>query len=129
MRHGDNQRRLFLADKSALLRGVEDVAEKGEVCICAVTRLEMLYSARSPKEYAQLEEQLDTFRQLRMDAQTFDVAQSAQRELAARSQHRVPVPNLLLGACAHQHAAGVLHIDRHYDVLAQVLTIDYVRLE
>jgi predicted nucleic acid-binding protein len=119
---------LLLADKSALVRGVEQHAAENELCVCAITRLEMLYSARDRGEYVQLEEQLDTFRQLRMDAETFAVAQGAQRELAGRSQHRVPIPDLLIGACAHQHSAGVLHADRHYDLLAEVLTIESVKL-
>jgi predicted nucleic acid-binding protein len=119
---------LLLADKSALVRGVEHLAADSELCVCAITRLEMLYSARGPSEYAQLEAQLDTFRQLRMDAETFKVAQGAQRELAERSQHRIPIPDLLIGACAHQHSAGVLHADRHYDLLAQVLTINSITL-
>jgi predicted nucleic acid-binding protein len=119
---------LLLADKSALVRGVEHLADESEVCLCPVTRLEMLYSARTPGEYVELDQQLDTFRQLRMDAETFDVAQSAQRELAERSQHRIPVPDLLVGACAHQHGAGVLHVDRHYETLATVLAIDVVEV-
>lgn len=120
---------LLLADKSALTRGVEEIAEEGELCVCVVTRLEMLHSARNAQEYAQLEEELDSFRQLRMNAETFDVAQAAHRELAERSQHRIPIPDLLIGACAHQHGAGVLHVDRHYDALASVLTFDSVRLD
>jgi len=119
---------LLLADKSALTRGIEQVAEQGELCVCAITRLEMLHSTRNAREYAQLEEELDSFRQLRMNAETFDVAAVAHRELAEHSQHRVPIPDLLIGACAQQHSAGVLHVDRHYDTLASVLTFDSVRL-
>lgn len=119
---------LLLADKSAFARGVEEIADEGELCVCPITRLEVLYSARNAKQYAELEAELDSFRQLRMDVETFAVAQAAQRQLAERSHHRIPIPDLLVAACAHQHGAGVVHLDRHYELLARVLTIDVVKL-
>lgn len=57
------------------------------------------------------------------------IARTAQRELATMSQHRVPVPDLLIAACAQQHQAGVLHVDRHYETLARVLSFTPVRLD
>jgi predicted nucleic acid-binding protein len=121
-------RRLLLLDKSAFVRGAAALAHEGELCLCAVTRLELLYSARSPEDYAALESDLDQFRELRMDAETFAIAAGAQRELAARSQHRVPIPDLLIAACAQQHSADVLHHDRHYDVLTSALSFDAIRV-
>ena len=113
----------MLLDKSALVQGVD--LESGwpdaDLCVCAVTRLEMLFSARSRDDYATLEKALDAFRHLRMDVQTFAIAGTAQRELAAAGEHRVPIPDLLIGACAQQHAADVLHVDRHFETLAKVL--------
>jgi predicted nucleic acid-binding protein len=93
-----------------------------------ITRLELLYSARSPSDYSALEADLDAFRELRIDAETIDTAASAQRELAVRSQHRVAIPDLLVAACAQQHGADVMHRDRHYDVLASVLSFEPVRV-
>ena len=122
-------RRWLLLDKSALVRAPSLDPALGEPCLCAVTRFEVLYSARSPRAFARLEEELDAFHELRMDAETIAIARVAQRELAAKSQHRVPIPDLLIAACAHQHQAGVLHLDRHYDTLARVLTFVPVRLE
>jgi len=88
-----------------------------------------MYSARSRRAFEQLEKELDAFHELRMDAETFAIARSAQRELAKKSQYRLPIPDLLIAACAHQHQAAVLHIDRHYDTLAGVLVFTPVRLE
>ena len=62
-----------------------------------------------------------------MDAETFAIAATAQRELAGQGRHRVPLPDLLIGACAQQHAADVLHVDRHYELLASVLAFRPVR--
>jgi len=119
---------LLLADKSALERATPQTFELGEVCLCAVTRLEVLYSARNPGDYADIEEKLSAFRDLRMDAETILIAIGAHRELGEKGQHRLPIPDLLIAACAQQHQAAVLHVDRHYDVLAGVLAFEPVRL-
>ena len=120
--------RLLLLDKSAYVGGVPDPEPDDELCVCAVTRLELLYSARSPADYRHLEADLAEFRELRMNAETFDVALSAQRELAERGHHRVAIPDLLIAACAQQHGADVLHVDRHFDVLATALSFGAVRV-
>ena len=48
---------LVLIDKSAYVRGLE-VSADDELCLCAVTRLELLYSARSGQDYERLERRL-----------------------------------------------------------------------
>lgn len=112
---------LVLIDKSAYVRGGLEVPDDDELCLCAVTRLELLHSARSSDDYEALDQDLAQFRDLRMDAETFAVALSAHRELAASGRHRVPIPDLLIASCAQQHSADVVHVDRHYDTLSQVL--------
>jgi predicted nucleic acid-binding protein len=120
--------RLLLLDKSAYVHGAAALGTEGELCLCAITRLEILYSARSPDDYSVLEADLDAFRELRVDAETLATAAGAQRELAQRSQHRVSIPDLIIAACAQQHGADVLHRDRHYDTLASVLSFEPVRV-
>jgi hypothetical protein len=119
---------LLLADKSALERATPETLELGEICVCAVVRLEMLYSARSPQDYARIEDGLSVFRDLSVNAETVLTAVTAHRELGQKGRHRLPIPDLLIAACAQQHQAAVLHIDRHYDVLAEVLAFEPVRL-
>jgi len=119
--------RLLLVDKSAYVRGALDATADGEFCLCAVTRLELLYSARSQRDYQRLDDDLAEFRDLRIDVETFAIAAGAQRELAAVGRHRVAVPDLLIAACAQQRGADVVHVDRHYDVLATVLAFTPVR--
>jgi predicted nucleic acid-binding protein len=120
--------RLLLLDKSAYVRGLPVPEDERELCLCAITRLELLYSARSTEDYGRLEDDLSAFRELRMDAETFAIAATAQRELAGGGRHRVPLPDLLIAACAQQHAADVMHVDRHYELLAAVLVFRPVRL-
>jgi predicted nucleic acid-binding protein len=118
---------LVLIDKSAYVRGLEVFADD-ELCLCAVTRLELLYSARSGQDSERLEQDLALFRDLRMDAETFAVALSAQRQLVDSGRHRIPIPDLLIASCAQQHSADVAHVDRHYDVLSTVLVFTPRRL-
>jgi predicted nucleic acid-binding protein len=119
--------RVLLLDKSAYVRGAVEPTPEDELCLCAVTRLEVLHSARSKRDFHRLEDDLAEFRDLRMDAETFAVALAAQRELAAKGHHRVPIPDLLIASCAQQHGADVVHVDRHYDTLARVLTFKALR--
>jgi predicted nucleic acid-binding protein len=119
--------RLLLVDTSAYVRGLPVPDAHGELCLCPVTRFELLYSARSAADDARLERDLASFRELRMDAETFAIAGTAQRDLADTGRHRVPLPDLLIAACAQQHAADVLHVDRRYELLASVLAFRPVR--
>ena len=82
--------RLLLVDKSAYVRGAVNVGEDDELCLCAVTRLELLFSARDAAGYAQLEQDLAEFRELRMDAATFD----DRARCAARARRPGPAPDL-----------------------------------
>ncbi|MGH2763004.1 MAG: PIN domain-containing protein [Thermoleophilaceae bacterium] len=122
-------KRWLLLDKSALVRVGDLDPALGDPCLCAITKLEVLYSARSPQAFEQLDAELGAMHELRVDAETIAIARTAQRELGARSQHRVPIPDLLIAACAQQHNAAVLHLDRHYETLARVLSFTPVRLE
>ncbi len=120
-------KRWLLLDKSVLARKTELDPALGDPCLCAITRFEVLYSARSPADFAQLESELDAFHELRVNTETIAIARTAQRELAESSQHRVPIPDLLIAACAQQHRAAVLHIDRHFETLARALSFTPVR--
>lgn len=120
---------LILLDKSAWVRGGAGLVDHGELCLCSITRLEILYSARSAEDFLTLREDLDAYRDLRIDAATMAAAESAQRELAASGRHRVALPDLLIGACAQQHGADVLHVDRHFDLLATIFGVRSIRLE
>jgi predicted nucleic acid-binding protein len=88
----------------------------------------MLYSARSPDDYTTIEDSLSAFRDLSVNAETIRMAVTAHRELGQKGRHRLPIPDLLIAACAQQHQAAVLHVDRHYDVLAEVLAFEPIRL-
>jgi predicted nucleic acid-binding protein len=119
---------LILLDKSAWVRGGVGLLDYGELCMCAITRMEILYSARSADDYATLQTDLAAYRDLRIDHSTISAAEAAQGELSARGQHRISLPDLMIGACAQQHGADVLHVDRHFDVLAATFAFRSIRL-
>ncbi len=68
---------LILLDKSAWVRADPDDIERfGEPCLCAITRLEILYSTVSPTDFAEQHETLALFRDLRIDTQTIAAARA-----------------------------------------------------
>jgi len=118
----------FLADKSALTRRdsspeVRDVLEPllvaGEIATCGIVDLELLYSARSRATYRALAEALRGMPRLPLEEGSVARAIEVQAMLAERSQHRaVPLPDLLVAACAEQAGLAVLHYDADFDRIA-----------
>jgi predicted nucleic acid-binding protein len=84
--------------------------------------------ALSADDYERIDSELDAFRDLSINAETIATAVGAQRELSRRGRHRVLILDLLIASCAQQHQAGVLHHDRHYDLLSEVLTFRPLRV-
>ena len=119
---------LIVIDKSGFVRDWGPYVGDAEPCFCAVTRMEILYSARSETDYAERAEDLDAFGDLRMDAATFVAAESAQRDLARTGEQRVAISDLWIGVCAQQHGADVLHRDKHFDLLAGIFGFRSIRV-
>lgn len=120
----------FLADKSALARGetrteVREVLEPlllaGEIATCGILNLELLYSARDRATYRALVEALRGMPRAPIDDATLNRALEVQAMLAERSQHRaVPLPDLLIAACAERAELKVLHYDADFERIAEL---------
>lgn len=120
----------FLADKSALTRRetrpeVREVLEPllvaGEIATCGIVDLELLYSARDRATYRSLVEALRGMPRAPLDEDAVNRALSVQAMLAERSQHRaVPLPDLLVAACAESAGLTVLHYDADFDRIAEL---------
>lgn len=121
----------WLVDKSALVRlGSSPDAEewanrigRGLVRITPVTRLEIGYSARSAGEASA------AFRRPPLSAMPVeyltpaieDRAFEVQLLLAGKGQHRAPsIPDLLIAATAELADLTVLHLDKDFDLVAEV---------
>jgi predicted nucleic acid-binding protein len=120
----------FLADKSALARRqtrveVREVLDPlllgGEIATCGIVDLEMLYSATSPTTYKALAEALRGMPRVPLDEAAVARALEVQAKLAQASQHRaVPLPDLLVAACAEKAGLTVLHYDVDYQRIAKL---------
>jgi len=121
---------VYLADKSALTRSetrpeVRDVVEPlllaGRIATCGIVDLELLFSAPDPGTYAELARVLRALPRVPVTDAAVDRALEVQGLLAARSQHRaVPLPDLLVAACAERGGLTVLHYDADFDRIAVV---------
>jgi len=120
----------YLADTSALGRldrpAVDTVLspliEAGQVAVCGMVELEVLYSARGPDDYARRQSQLrDGFEQLAMPDEVWQRALEVQFALAQQSAHRgAALPDLLIAATAERHGVTVLHYDHEYSLIASM---------
>jgi predicted nucleic acid-binding protein len=117
----------YLADTSAWNRSTAtrerwaELLGADRIAICAPVRLELLYSARSRSEYADLRDELTALPELPLDHRAIAVAERTQETLAATSQQRGPkVIDLLIAGIAFAAGAVVLHYDRHFDAIARV---------
>ncbi len=121
----------LLADTSAWHRAAHpDVTDRwrqamldDRLAVCDPVRLELLYSTRTPSEYAARSADLDTLRQIEAGAAVFRRALEVQRALGERAalHHRsVKLVDLLIGAAAELGGAAVWHYDEDYDRIAVV---------
>lgn len=120
----------FLADESALARRrtqvrVREVLDplllEGEIATCGIVDLEVLFSASSPDNYRDTAEALEGMPRAPLDERCVQRALEVQAMLAERSQHRaVPLPDLLVAACAEQSGLVVLHYDADFERIGEL---------
>jgi predicted nucleic acid-binding protein len=100
--------------------------ERGEIALCAPFLLEAGWSARSAADHDELLADLLHLPYLAIDVDVEAAALAAQSDLARRGHHRSASPSdLLIAACAHINAAGVLHYDRDYDRLVELTSLHF----
>lgn len=130
----------WLVDKSALV-GIgrspdaatwADRIERGLVRIATVTRLEIGFSARTADELrvGQRTPPLAFMPIEYLTPAIEDRAVEVQALLADRGHHRAPaVPDLLVAATAELAELTVLHLDKDFDLIADVTGQPVERLE
>lgn len=121
----------WLIDKSALVRlgsspDVEEWAnriERGLVRITTVTRLEVGYSARAAAE-ARAAFSTPPISAMPVEYLTpaiEDRALEVQLMLAGKGHHRAPsIPDLLIAATAELAGLTVLHLDKDFELIAEL---------
>jgi predicted nucleic acid-binding protein len=121
----------WLIDKSAYVRlGASHDAEdwlsridRGLVHIAVVTKLEIAYSARSGTALRSelVQPPLSHLPLAYLTPAIEDRAIEVMTLLADRGQHRAPsIPDLIVAATAEAFRLSVLHIDKDFDMIADV---------
>ena len=123
----------YLIDKSALARmghpqvqaRIAPIIESGEVATCAMIDLEVLYSARNHAEHVRTRTRREfAYQRVVLTDGIFQRAIEVQGMLAQRSQHRLPIPDLIIAAAAETAGMTVLHYDSDFDTIAAVTNQD-----
>jgi predicted nucleic acid-binding protein len=120
----------YLADTSALTRRetrpevrtiVEPLLLAGRIATCGIVDLELLYSTRDKASYQGLARALHGLPRVPVTETVMERALDVQAALANSGRHRaVPLPDLIVAACAEAHGLTVLHYDGDYDLVAVV---------
>jgi predicted nucleic acid-binding protein len=93
----------------------------GRIASCGIVDLELLFSAPDPATYSELARVLRALPRVPITDAAVDRALEVQGLLAERSQHRaVPLPDLVVAACAERAGLTVLHYDGDFDRIAAV---------
>jgi hypothetical protein len=118
-----------VVDKSALARisyptvkaVLEPLLVEGHLATCAVTNLEMLFSARSGAEWDMVREQLQGLPAVPITPTVCTRAIEVQGMLWHSGKVRaVGIPDLLIAAAAEVAGLSVLHYDTDFDLVAAV---------
>ncbi len=127
----------WILDKSAAARSADPVigaqlAElAGQLVVCPIGELEQLYSARSARDYDQLQAELRAgFAAVAAPPDLLERALVLQRDLGYHHGmwHRTPIPDLLIAETAVHHGLGVVHVDGDYARIAEVRPLTARRL-
>lgn len=123
----------YLIDKSALARmghprvqaRIGPIIEAGEAVTCAMIDLEVLYSTRNHTEHVRTRARREfAYQRVVLTDGIFRRAIEVQGILAQRSQHRLPIPDLIIAAAAETAGMTVLHYDSDFDTIAAVTNQD-----
>ncbi len=96
--------------------------DAGLLAVCPVVALELLAAARNEERFATLDRALSALTQAPVTRSAGEAAIAASREL--RGERRLPAADYLIAAAAAERGSGVLHYDRHFDILCRVLGIE-----
>lgn len=129
----------WLIDKSAVARIAHSAdaeewtvrIQRGLVRVSTVTRLELGFSARTGADHAQIfgTPPVSVMPVEYVTPAIEDRAVDVQRFLAERGVHRAPsIPDLLIAATAELSGCVVLHMDKDFELIAEVTGQPVVRL-
>ena len=106
-----------------LRRSFDEALVDGQLATCDMVRLELLHSARSASEFAEIREELTSLPDCPIDKAQWDRALWVYERLSAQGgtfQRSVKHPDLLIAAAAEAAGVAILHYDEDYDRIAAV---------
>ncbi len=101
-------------------------AERGDVAWCWPVRYELTVDAPSPERIAAVDRTLEGLREIAVDRAVQRGVLSAMRELASggsHGAHRLPLTDLTVTVAAQRSGLDVLHYDRHFERLGELLEV------
>lgn len=106
-----------------LRRAFDEALVGGEIATCDTVRLELLHSARSATEFADIREELEALVDCPIDKPQWRRALWVYEQLSTQSgtAHRsVKHPDLVIAAAAEAAGIAVLHYDEDYERIAAI---------
>jgi predicted nucleic acid-binding protein len=106
-----------------LRRAFDEALVEGDLATCDMVRLELLHSARSATEFAEIREELGALHDCPIDKPQWERALWVYERLSAQSgtaQRAVKHPDLLIAAAAEAAGVTVLHYDEDYERIAAI---------
>lgn len=100
--------------------------ERGDIAWCWAVRYELMVDARGSEGIAVVDRTLEGLREIPVDRAVQRGVLSAMRELASHrshGSHRLPLTDLSVAVAAQHAGLDVVHHDRHFDSLADLLGI------
>lgn len=104
----------------------EAAIEQDLLVSCPAAALEILISSRNEDQFITIDRTLSSLRQAPVTTSVCKAALGAARDLGG--SRRLPLADYLIAAAAAECGFGVLHADKHFDLLAEVLPFESVRL-
>ncbi len=95
----------------------------GQIATCDMVRLELLYSARNAREFAELRGELAALADCPIGPERWQRALWVYEQLSTRGaahQRAVKHPDLLIAAAAEAAGVAVVHYDEDYDRIAEI---------
>jgi predicted nucleic acid-binding protein len=114
-----SRRRAYLE----LRRAFDEALVAGELATCDMVRLELLHSARSATEFAELRQELAALPDCPIGKEQWSRALWVYERLSAQGgayQRSVKHPDLLIAAAAEAADVAVLHYDEDFDRIASI---------
>jgi predicted nucleic acid-binding protein len=103
-----------------------DAVGRGEVAWCWPVRYELIIDARRAEGVAAVDRTLEGLREIAVDRAVQRGVLAAMRDLAgagSHRSHRLPLTDLTVAVAAQSSGLDVLHFDRHFERLGELLGI------